>query len=243
METKTSEDKKVFISGSRMETFVSKDVQNSLDAIIEQKFQILIGDSEKGIDNEILDFLRLLNYENVKVFSIKRRPRVKLESNWIFNHINIEDSTLNGQQQQMMKDKKMCEEANWGLAIFKPISKNRYNSLQVSSGTLRNTIQMLLLGKSVKFFYLYENNLISQNLSGKLAINKLEEIIKQYKFENLSSEEANLILTSRGVKEDEDPAIVKYTKIQKKFNELMKSEKKNLNSDNEPPIYETMTLF
>ena len=48
------------------------------------------------------------------------------------------------QQRQMAKDRAMANDADWGMALFNPIEKNRYGALQVSSGTLRNTIQMLI---------------------------------------------------------------------------------------------------
>lgn len=78
------------------------------------------------------------------------------------------------QERHMQKDRQMGEVADWGLAIFDPISLNRYGNLQVSAGTLRNTIQLLLRHKPVKFFYIFEQQLRVANLK---RLSDLEEVL------------------------------------------------------------------
>ena len=48
-------EKRVFISG-RSQRSIPKAAQDSLDAIIKQGIEFLIGDSDKGVDSEIVDF-------------------------------------------------------------------------------------------------------------------------------------------------------------------------------------------
>ena len=167
---------------------------------------------------------------------------MKVENEWKTKTI-FTDSSLKPQEQQMVKDRAMADDADWGLAIFKPITKNRYGAIQVSSGTLRNTIQLLLDKKAVKFFYVFDNKVEVANLK---TIADLKSIIEKYKTETLTSNEAAVILSSKGVEKDAEPSIVKYAKINKKFEELLKIEQK-LQSDRsdlkDKPHDEQISLF
>lgn len=214
--------KRVFISGSRSQRSIPKAAQDSLEAIIKQGIEVLIGDSSKGVDNEIIDFLRAPLYEHVTIYTISSSPRVRPEPEW--HTLTIEaDPGMKPQQRQMVKDRAMANDANWGLALFNPMEKNRYGALQVSAGTLRNTIQMLLQGKLVKFFYLFEGEMKCCNLK---KLEDLESLIAGYQFETLNISEAECIRTAKGVSSDEDPARVKSMKIMAKYRSLLKEEKK-----------------
>ena len=48
----------VFVSGSRSQVLIPKVVQDSLEAIKSQGIGMLIGDSDRGVDREVIDFLR-----------------------------------------------------------------------------------------------------------------------------------------------------------------------------------------
>lgn len=213
--------KKVFISGSRSQNKIPDIVKDSLKKITKQNIKILIGDSEKGVDSEIIDFLQNISkYKNVTVYTIKDSPRVDIDPKWEICKIPA-DGSLNPKQMQMEKDRVMADLADWGLAVFKPIIKNRYRQIQISSGTLRNTIQMLVNKKGVKFFYLFENKMKMVYLK---SIDELKNVIFQYKDEKLSEEDIKEILTSKGVNPADNPSIVKFEKINKKFEELLKIE-------------------
>lgn len=194
--------KNIFISGSRSFNYMTEAIQNSLDLIKKQGFKVLIGDSDKGVDNEILNYFRNPLYEKVNVFSISEKPRVKIEDKWKVNIINP-DKSLTPQAKQMEKDRMMAQKADFGLSIFNPITINRFGNIQVSSGTLRNTIQMLLNNKPVKFYYLFDKSMYFKNLKD---INQLEDVLKSYYNENI------------------DMANVKANAILKKYNDLMKKE-------------------
>ena len=98
----------------------------------------------------------------------------------------------------MAKDRAMANDADWGMALFNPIEKNRYGALQVSSGTLRNTIQMLIQGKVVKFFYVFEDEMACHNLK---KLDDLESLIASYESEHLSNSEVELILSAKGFRQ------------------------------------------
>lgn len=218
-ETKSS--KKVFISGSRTQEMIPENVQHSLDLIKQQQIKILIGDSEKGVDNEIINYLRLApKYLEVEIYSIKTKARVKVEEEWELKVIETEKK-LKPQEKQMEKDRVMANQADWGLAVFNPVTKNRYGAIQVSAGTLRNTIQLLLNKRSVKFFYVYETKVEVVNLK---HISELKKVIDSYQEEQLSLEEIEMIGTSKGVKLTDNLAMIKYQKIMQKFLELLKKE-------------------
>lgn len=241
--------KHVFVSGSRSQSSIPKAVQDSLEAIIEKGIGILIGDSDKGVDNEIIDFLRIPLYRYVTVYTIAEHPRIEPEPEWATRTIEA-DMDLKPQQRQMVKDRAMADDADWGLALFNPIEKNRYGALQVSSGTLRNTIQMLLQGKMVKFFYVFEGEARSKNLK---ELEDLESMIESYRSERLSSADEGTILSSKGVSPDDgaakvDAAKVKSSKIMAKYKALLKDEMKALKKDEEEsayagPVQGTLPLF
>lgn len=215
--------KKVFISGSRSQKEISENVQKSLELIQKQNIKVLIGDSEKGVDNEIIDYLRVTpRYEAVEIYTIKQKTRVRIEKEWKTKVVPTNPS-LKPQEKQMVKDRYMADAADWGLVVFNPITKNRYGALQVSSGTLRNSIQMLLDKKAVKFFYVINDEVKVENLK---TISGLKLLIEKYKEERLTFSEREVILSSKGVDPSSDPSFVKYQKINKKFEELLMNEQK-----------------
>lgn len=230
----------VFISGSRTQNQLSQEVLDSIDTIIDQGIKINLGDSNKGVDKEVADLLRLENYQAVEIFTINQKPRIAIEKDWKVRYVHPDDK-LNGQEQQMMKDRQMVNDSHWGLAIFDPIKKNRFGALQVSSGTLRNTIQMLLQGKSVKFFYVFENAMRYHNLKGQDGLMQLETLINSYQEEKLTGEETDLILSSRGVNTNDHPATIKRNKILSKFTNLLQSELQL--TDSEDSDFQQTTLF
>jgi len=239
-EVKKRVGKKVFISGSRTQAEIPSEVQKSLELIMAQRISVLIGDSEKGVDKEIIDYFRMSpHYPEVELFTIKSKPRVKLEPSWQARFVET-DSGLKPQQQQMMKDRLMAGEADCGLAIFNPITKNRYGAIQVSSGTLRNTIQMLLEHKAVKFFYVYGGQL---RLAPLKSIDGLRSVIAQYREETLSRQETEDVLSSKGVNPTDDPATVRHEKIAKKFEELLAQEQKIIRLSEQTSNAEQLLLF
>lgn len=236
--------KYVFISGSRSQTVIPKTMQDSIETIIKREFSILIGDSNKGVDKEVLDFLRAPLYKDVTIFTISPTPRIKAEDDWNIRIIAA-DKSLAAQRRQIVKDRAMADAADWGMVLFNPIEKNRYGSLQVSSGTLRNTIQMLLQGKMVKFFYIYEQDILSKNLKG---LNDLEGIITSYRTEKLTEPKQRDILLARGVSPTVDAAQVKSEKILAKYKTLRRREEKILTTGSKDiapvsMIQGTFTLF
>ena len=157
----------VFISGSRSLARLPEAFCQSIDRICEQGFGVLVGDSERGVDALTLDYLRSWRgapYPGVRVFTVRTRPRVTVDPAWAVEVVAGEPGTT-GRALQTAKDRVMGERADWGLAYFNPIEVNRFGNLQVSSGTLRNAVQLLLAGRPVKLFYTYEGEARAAGLS------------------------------------------------------------------------------
>lgn len=219
----------VFISGSRSLARLPEEFCRSLNRICEQGLNVLAGDSERGVDALALDYLRTWDggvpYSHVTVFTVRSRPRVKVEDAWGLEVVPGEPGAT-GRALQTAKDCAMGERADWGLAYFNPIEINRFGNLQVSSGTLRNAVQLLLAGCPVKLFYTYEESACVADLS---TIEDLEAVVERYQTERLGDEERAAVLagaTARDRAAGKDAAQVKFEKIEAKLKALMHDEGK-----------------
>lgn len=219
----------VFISGSRSLARLPEEFCRSLNRICEQGFNVLAGDSERGVDALALDYLRTWDggvpYSHVTVFTVRSRPRVKVEDAWGLEVVPGEPGAT-GRALQTAKDRAMGERADWGLAYFNPIEINRFGNLQVSSGTLRNAVQLLLAGRPVKLFYTYEESACVADLS---TIEDLEAVVERYQTEQLGDEERAAVLagaTARDRAAGKDAAQVKFEKIAAKLQALIRDEQK-----------------
>lgn len=219
----------VFISGSRSLARLPEEFCRSLSRICEQGFNVLVGDSERGVDALALDYLRTWDggapYPHVTVFSVRTRPRVKVEDAWGLETVPGEPGAT-GRALQTAKDRAMGERADWGLAYLNPIEINRFGNLQVSSGTLRNAVQLLLAGRPVKLFYTYEESACAADLS---TIEDLETVVGRYQAERLSDEERAAVLAGAAARDraaGKDAAQVKFEKIEAKLKALIADEGK-----------------
>ena len=101
---------KVVISGSRSIKVLPKQAIESIDKIIEQGFEILIGDAP-GIDSLVQQYLKSKNYQNVVVY----HP-FNCRNNAGFKSEKVGKSYAD-------RDSIMCSQADFGLAIWDGISK------------------------------------------------------------------------------------------------------------------------
>ena len=151
---------KMFISGSVSSKEIPNDVIKSVDDSRKKNYTILIGDA-RGIDKNIQDMLKADNYKNVEVYHVGPSPRNFSDRDWIDKRIpvDIEDESLfkNGKctrEAQMLKDKAMSDNADFGLVIWKDTSKNRFGNISVSKGSLNNIYNLLMQNKYVGLFYI-----------------------------------------------------------------------------------------
>ena len=151
--------RKMFISGSISSKEIPKDVIKSVDDCQKRNYTILIGDAP-GIDKNIQDMLKADNYKNVEVYHVGPSPRNFSYKEWVNKRIpvDIENKKLyrNGKytrEGQMIKDRAMADEADFGLVVWKDTRKNRFGKVEVSKGSLNNIYNLLIQNKYVGLYY------------------------------------------------------------------------------------------
>ncbi|CYU84761.1 hypothetical protein [Streptococcus suis] len=151
---------KMFISGSISSKEIPDDVIKSVDDSRKRNYTILVGDA-RGIDKNIQDMLKADNYKNVEVYHVGPSPRNFSDKEWVDKRVpvDIENEKLfkNGKytrEAQMIKDKAMSDAADFGLVIWKDVSKNRFGNISVSKGSLNNIYNLLIQRKPVGLFYI-----------------------------------------------------------------------------------------
>jgi adenine-specific DNA-methyltransferase len=115
---------KVLISGSMSIKYkdLPSEVFASLDRIMAQGFEILIGDAP-GVDSGIQWYLQSRNYTKVTVYYSIEGNRTKPRNNWGFETVGIVGSYGD-------RDKAMCEIADYGLAIWNGHSRGTAGNIR-----------------------------------------------------------------------------------------------------------------
>lgn len=151
----------IFISGSREIPFVPDEVRERVDKIIDSGFEIVVGDSERGVDSAILRYLESRAYENVTVYTIHEEPRIKsMMNSWRVCRVepDVETKTdkaggvRNKRELETAKDQAMGTVANFGLVVWKSTYANRFGKTSVSKGSLRNMHQLLSENRPVVLY-------------------------------------------------------------------------------------------
>ena len=119
---------KVFINGSISIKELPQEVKNSIDKIIQQKFEILVGDAS-GIDTLVQEYCLLLNYYNVTVYSISVFPRYKASEHFRTKYIEVSNSIKKERERQQEKDKAMTTDSKFTFTIWDGKSKGSYDNI------------------------------------------------------------------------------------------------------------------
>lgn len=171
--------KKIFISGSISSKEIPDVVIKSVDNSREMNYTILIGDAT-GIDKSIQDMLKADNYKNVEIYHVGPTPRNFADRAWINKRILVDTDNEKlfkdgkyTREAQMMKDKAMVDDADFGLVIWRDTSKNRFGNVHVSKGSLNNIYNLLMQEKYVGLFY------IPNPEKGIMKFKKLSEFEEQ----------------------------------------------------------------
>ena len=151
----------IFISGSREVPFVPDEALARVDRIMGSGFDVVVGDSERGVDAEVLRYLASRAYESVSVYTIHGRPRVKgVLDAWHVCKIgpdaaaktDASGNVRNRRELETAKDRAMGEVADYGLVVWQSTYANRFGNTSVSRGSLRNMFQLLDDGKPVVLY-------------------------------------------------------------------------------------------
>jgi len=127
---------KVFIGGSRRVSRLNEEVRRRIDRIIEQGFQIFVGDAN-GADKVVQRYLHSRGYERVEVFCANGECRNNL-GNWTVRAVPAPKGEK-GFQYYAAKDQRMAEVASIGFMIWDG----------KSVGTLMNVFRLVSQHKKV----------------------------------------------------------------------------------------------
>ncbi len=155
----------VFISGSISIRKLPQQVKGSIDKIMKQNFEILVGDS-KGIDTLVQNYCLSLNYYNITIYSIYTYPRYKASEKFKVKYIKVPSSIKQERQRQQEKDKAMTLNSKFTFAIWD--SK--------SFGSYSNIIRGLNNNKKVKV-YLFDKDLFLKQK--ETIIDKIDFIYRE----------------------------------------------------------------
>jgi len=143
---------KVFISGSISIKLLPQEVKNSIQKIIENNIEILVGDAD-GIDTLVQNYCISSNYYNVTVYSIYSVPRYKANKQFRSNFVKVTSDIKRERERQQEKDKAMTMDSEFTFAIWDSKSKGSY----------ANILRALENDKKVKVYLDNEKLFLKQN--------------------------------------------------------------------------------
>jgi hypothetical protein len=119
---------KVFISGSIAIGKLSNDVKESMDKIINNKLEVLVGDAD-GIDKLVQDYCLTMNYFNVTVYSITSIPRYRASEHFQTRKVFANKEIKKERERQQEKDKMMTLDSDYSFIIWDGKSKGSYANI------------------------------------------------------------------------------------------------------------------
>lgn len=151
----------IFISGSREIAVIPDAVRERIDRIVASGFDVVVGDSERGVDLAVIRYLASCSYANVTVFTIHDQPRVKgIPDDWSVNRVEPDvgaktdavGNIRNRRELETAKDRAMSDVADYGLVVWQSVYTNRFGNVSVSKGSLRNMYSLLSKGSPVVLY-------------------------------------------------------------------------------------------
>ena len=130
----------VFLSGSRTISRLNRAVRDRVQNIIDQDFNIVLGDAS-GADKSLQQFLAEKQYRNVTVFCAGNDCRHNL-GRWPTRRVSV-DSPLKGREFYAQKDRKMADEADYGLVVWDG----------KSYGSMSNVFELAKRGKHIVVYH------------------------------------------------------------------------------------------
>lgn len=156
---------KVFISGSISIKILPSSVEDSIDKIIQNGWEILVGDAN-GVDAFVQNYCLKCGYNNLTVYSISETPRYKASEEFRFKKVEVPKGVKGERERQKYKDEKMNGEGGYCLVVWDGKSKGSYS----------NIIRAIQTNKKVRIFLKDINNYLSQK---KINKNEIEIIFRK----------------------------------------------------------------
>lgn len=135
--TRTTNETKVFIAGSRRLSRLNPDMRRRIDNIIERGFTVIVGDAN-GVDKAVQRHLHSRHCTNVLVFCMEGGCRNNIGA-WPTRTIRAVDPERRDFAYYSTKDRAMAAEADYGLMLWDGQSR----------GTLTNIVNLVRQGKPV----------------------------------------------------------------------------------------------
>lgn len=157
--------KKVFISGSIAIKALPACVLQSLDKMMQNNLEILVGDAS-GIDEQIQKYFAKHKYQHVTVYSIYNQPRSLNSSDFNVKVVRVTVESSSEREKQKEKDGAMTNDSEYSLVIWDGKSKGSY----------ANILRSLDQNKSVRVYLDEINNFIEQN---KVTVPEIEYIYRK----------------------------------------------------------------
>ncbi|MBN1795047.1 MAG: hypothetical protein JW804_00080 [Sedimentisphaerales bacterium] len=166
---------KIFLGGSRTIGRLNSIVQERIDNLIKNSFEVLIGDAN-GADKAMQKYLSEKQYRNVTVFYIGEECRNNI-GNWGTHKVET-DRRKKDFAYYTLKDVAMCDRADYGFMLWDGKSK----------GALNNILNLLTRQKKVVVYVSPNKTFIDLKSQSDLDIfsklcpsKKIEEIICEIK--------------------------------------------------------------
>ena len=156
--------KKVFISGSMNIKKLDELVLESLEKIISNNLQVLVGDAD-GVDKLVQEYFFNRNYFNVTVYTIFDNLRNLLSH--YFKIKKIETKNLKGRKAQEKKDEAMTMDSDYSFVIWDGKSKGSFN----------NILRAIENNKKLKVYYEKEKRFLEKE---ELNIDNIKRIYYKY---------------------------------------------------------------
>ena len=163
--------KKVFISGSMSIKKLDELVLESLEKIISNNLQVLVGDAD-GVDKLVQEYFFSKGYFNVIVYTIFDRPRNLLSNHFKIKKIKVD--SLQGRKAQEKKDEAMTMDSDYSFVIWDGKSKGSFN----------NILRAIENNKKLKVYYEKEKRFLEKE---ELNIDNIKRIY--YKHNGLGLKE------------------------------------------------------
>lgn len=100
----------------------------SIDKIIANQFEILVGDAD-GIDKLVQNYCLGMNYFNITVYSVTSIPRYKASDRFEMKKVSVGEDIKKERERQQEKDKMMTVDSDYSLIIWDGKSKGSYANI------------------------------------------------------------------------------------------------------------------
>ena len=146
-------EKRVFVSGSSKTQFddnpyyrkeLPKPIRDELDKFVKESAGIIVGDAP-GIDRQVQNYLKSLNYQNVTVYGPGKQVRYNANPKWATRPIDAPEFEEGSKEWLAKKDIAMTNDSTEGLAVILD---------EGAKATRKNVARMKEQGKEVKVYEL-----------------------------------------------------------------------------------------